>query len=127
MMSDALIAFSACFVFDMKTGLFSIAGLVIKAFVVDMVIENINLCKYFSIVTSHHREVSEFIIHELKHTCTVIDAVGAYTNEPKKVVMIACRRGEAVRLRQYVRSIDSKAFMFITNTSEIIGKGFRGV
>ena len=127
MVSDVLIALSACVVFDIKTGMFSLMGLVIKAFVVDLVLENINLCKYFSIVTEHHEEVSNFIIHDLKHSCTVIDAVGAYTNEPKKVVMVACRRGEALQLRQYVRSVDSKAFMFITNTSEIIGKGFRGV
>ena len=127
LMSDALIAFSACFVFDIKTGMFSVMGLVIKAFVVDMVIESINLCKYFSIVTEKHEEISDFIIKELKHTCTVLDAVGAYSHEKKKVVMVACRRSEAVRLRQYVRSIDQKAFMFITNTSEIIGKGFRGV
>lgn len=127
LMSDALIAFSACFVFDIKTGMFSVMGLVIKAFVVDMVIESINLCKYFSIVTEKHEEVSDFIIKELKHTCTVLDAVGAYSHEKKKVILVACRRSEAVRLRQYVRSIDQKAFMFITNTSEIIGKGFRGV
>ena len=127
LVSDALIAASACLVFDIKTGMFSLMGLVIKAFVVDMVIENINLCKYFCIVTEYHKEVSQFIIRDLKHTCTVIDAIGAYSGDPKKVIMVACRRGEAVQLRQYVRSIDNKAFMFITNTSEIIGKGFRGV
>ena len=127
MVSDVLIAASAMFIFDIKTGLFSLLGLAMKAFVVDMVIENINLCKYFSIVTVKHDEVCDYIIKELKHSCTILDAIGGYTQEEKKVVMVACRRSEAVRLRQYVRSIDDKAFMFITNTSEIIGKGFRGV
>lgn len=127
MVSDALIAFSACFVFDIKTGMYSLMGLVIKAFVVDLVIENINLCKYFSIVTAQPEEISRFIIHDLKRSCTVVDAVGAYTHEDKKVLMVACRRSEAILLRQFVKSVDNKAFMFITNTSEIIGKGFRGV
>ena len=57
----------------------------------------------------------------------VIDAMGAYTHAGCKVVLIACRRGEAVRLRQKCKTIDPKCFMFITNTSEIIGKGFRTV
>lgn len=127
MVSDALIAGSACFVFDIETGLFSLLGLIIKAFVVDLVIENINLCKYFSIVTVKPEEISDFIIKKLNRGCTMVDAVGAYTHEEKKVVMVACRRSEAVQLRQFVRSVDSKAFMFITNTSEIIGKGFRGL
>lgn len=127
LLSDALIAFSACFVFDIRTGLFSVLGLIIKAFVVDSVIESINLCKYFSIVTTHPEEVCSYIMETLKHGCTTLDAEGAYTHTNKKLILAACRRGEAVRLRQFVRSVDPKAFISITNTSEIIGKGFRSV
>lgn len=127
LISDALIAFSACFVFGIRTGLFSLLGLIIKAFVVDSVIESINLCKYFSIVTSHPDEICDYIIHEIKRSSTLVDAVGAYSHEDRKVIMVACKRGEAVKLRSYIKSVDPKAFMFITNTSEIIGKGFRSV
>ena len=102
-------------------------GLFLKAFVVDSVIESINLCKYFSIVTSRPQEICDYIIHTLKHSSTVLDAEGAYTHADKKVVLVACRRGEAVKLRKRVKEIDPDAFLFITNTSEIIGKGFRSV
>lgn len=127
LVSDALIAFSACFVFDIRTGLFSLLGLIIKAFVVDSVIESINLCKYFSIVTSCPDAICDYIIREMNRSSTVIDAIGAYSHEDRKVILVACRRSEAVRLRQYIKTVDPKAFMFITNTSEIIGKGFRTV
>ena len=127
LVSDALIAFSACFVFDIRTGLFSLLGLIIKAFVVDSVIESINLCKYFSIVTSCPDAICDYIIREMNRSSTVIDAIGAYSHEDRKVTLVACRRSEAVRLRQYIKTVDPKAFMFITNTSEIIGKGFRTV
>ena len=127
LVSDTLIAFSAMFVFDIRTGLFSLLGLAIKAFMVDSVIEGINLCKYFSIVTTHPEEICDYIIHKMNRSSTIVDATGAYSHEGCKVVMVACRRGEAVKLRAYVRSVDKKAFMFITNTSEIIGKGFRSV
>lgn len=127
LVSDALIAFSACFVFDIRTGLFSLLGLIIKAFVVDSVIESINLCKYFSIVTSCPDAICDYIIQEMNRSSTVIDAIGAYSHENRKVILVACRRSEAVRLRQYIKTVDPKAFMFITNTSEIIGKGFRTV
>ena len=127
LVSDALIAFSACFVFDIRTGLFSLLGLIIKAFVVDSVIESINLCKYFSIVTSCPDAICDYIIREMNRSSTVIDAIGAYSHENRKVILVACRRSEAVRLRQYIKTVDPKAFMFITNTSEIIGKGFRTV
>ncbi len=125
--SDGLIALSSCWIFGMKTGLFSLLGLFLKAFVVDSVIENINLCKFFSIVTSKPEEICEYIIQELNRSSTVVDAMGAYSHLDRKVVLIACRRGEAVRLRQRCKQIDPQCFMFITNTSEIIGKGFRTV
>ncbi len=125
--SDGLIALSACFIFGMQTGLFSLLGLFLKAFVVDSVIESINLCKFFAIVTSKPQEICEYIIQDMNRSSTVIDAMGAYTHAGCKVVLIACRRGEAVRLRQKCKTIDPKCFMFITNTSEIIGKGFRTV
>ena len=47
---DLLIAVSACFVFDITTGLFSLCGLFTKTIVIDTAIENINLCKYLTIV-----------------------------------------------------------------------------
>jgi len=125
--SDSLIALSSCFLFGMKTGLFSLLGLFLKAFVVDSVIESINLCKFFSIVTSKPDEICDYIIHNLNHSSTVIDAEGAYSHTGCKVVLTACRRGEAVKLRQKSKEIDPHSFMFITNTSEIIGKGFRSV
>ncbi len=125
--SDSLIALSSCFLFGMKTGLFSVLGLFLKAFVVDSVIESINLCKFFSIVTSKPEEICDYIIHTLNRSSTVIDAQGAYSHEGRKVILIACRRGEAVKLRRKSKEIDPQSFMFITNTSEIIGKGFRSV
>lgn len=127
LVSDALIAASACFVFGIRTGLFSQLGLVIKAFVVDSVIESINLCKYFSIVTACPDAICDYVIREMNRSSTVIDAVGAYSHEDRKVIMVACRRSEAVKLRHFIKTVDPKAFMFITNTSEIIGKGFRSV
>lgn len=125
--SDGLIALSSCWIFGMETGLFSLLGLFLKAFVVDSVIESINLCKFFSIVTSKPQEICDYIIKDLNRSCTVVDAVGGYSHQGRKVVLIACRRGEAVHLRRRCKQVDPQCFMFITNTSEIIGKGFRSV
>ncbi len=125
LISDSVIALASCFFFGVETGMFSVMGLFLKAFVVDSVIESINLCKFFSIVTSKPEEICDFIIKELHHSSTVVDGQGAFSHENRKVVLTAVRRGEAVRLRQKCKQLDPHAFMFITNTSEIIGKGFR--
>ena len=123
--SDSIIALSSFLFFGVETGLFSLLGLFLKAFVVDSVIESFNLCKFFPIVTTKPDEICDYIIHELNHSSTVVDGQGAYSHQDKKVVLTAVRRGEAVRLRKKCKEIDPHSFMFITNTSEIIGKGFR--
>ena len=76
--SDSVIALAACFLFGVETGMFSILGLFLKAFVVDSVIESINLCKFFSIVTSKPTEICDYIIKELHHSSTVVDGEGAF-------------------------------------------------
>lgn len=125
LMADFLVAFSACFVFGIHTGLFSILGLLMKSMLVDTVIEGINQCKYMHIVCSDPEPICTFIANQLHRGATILEATGAYTHQHKFVVLTVMSRGQAVFLRRYVRSIEPHAFIMTTSTSEIIGKGFR--
>ena len=124
---DFSITVAACFAFGMETGLFSVLGLMLKSVIVDMVLENIKVHKAFQIITSKPNEMIAFITDELKRGATKIDGEGAFTHEDKTVILTVVNRYQAVRLRQYARSVDEHCFILITNTTEIIGTGFRGV
>lgn len=124
---DFIVAASAFIVFDIQTGLFSLLGLFAKAFLVDAVIESLNTCKYFVVITEKSEEISEFIIKNLHHGVTVSAAVGEYTHTEKSMIHTVCKRMEAVRLRSRIKEIDPHAFIIITTSSEIIGRGFRSV
>jgi uncharacterized membrane-anchored protein YitT (DUF2179 family) len=125
--TDFVIALSAFWVFGMQTGLFSMLGLFAKAFLVDGVIESMNTCKYFTIVTSKPEEISKYITAGIHRSFTKIQGVGGYTGEERTVLLTVCRRMEGVKLRKIVKQIDPNAFIIVSNSSEIIGKGFRGV
>ena len=125
--SDLIITLMACVAFGMETGLFSVLGLVIKSLLVDMVLENIKTHKYFHIITTHPAEIENFITRTLHRGATEIHGEGAYTHEGRTVMMTVVNRHEAILLRKYVKTVDPKAFVLIMNTSEIVGKGFRGV
>lgn len=125
--TDFLIAAGAFYVFGIKAGLYSILGLFSKAFLVDGIIENINSCKYFVVITDHAAEVREYIIKEMHHGVTDSAVVGGYTHKERTMLHTVCRRGEAVRLRRRIREIDPHAFIIITTSNEIIGRGFRSV
>ena len=112
-------------VLSVQTGLFSLLGFFAKVFVVDDVIDSINLCKAFTIITTKPDQINEFIMCDIHHGATVYPAQGAYTGEDKTVIVTVCKRSEAIRLRKRVMEIDPHAFILITKTSEIMGKGFR--
>ena len=112
-------------VFSAQTGLFSMLGLFAKVFVVDDIIDSINLCKSFTIITTKPDEIINYITSEIHHGATVIEAKGAYTGDGKSVIMTVCRRSEAIKLRKKVEEIDIHSFIIINKTSEIMGKGFR--
>ncbi len=121
---DVLPVVFAFFVFGPTTGLFSTLGLLAKSLVIDSVIENINKCKCFTIVCDHPEPICEFIIHDLVRSATVYEAKGAFSHQTKTVIMTTMKRAQAMRLRMFIRKTEPTAFILISNSSEIIGKGF---
>ena len=125
--SDIIITVSACFAFGMETGLFSILGLIIKSLFMDLVLDNLMTKKCFQIITSDPEPIAAFITGTLHRGATRLQGEGVYTHEGKSVLMAVVSRHEAVQLRNFIRSHDPAAFLIITSSTEIIGKGFRGV
>ena len=123
--ADFIVALSACFVFGIRTGLFSILGLLMKSMLVDSVIEGINQCKYLHIICQDPEVICDFIVQKLHRGATICEATGAYTHHKLYLVLSVVSRGQAVALRHYVRQVEPHAFIMTTSTSEIIGKGFR--
>lgn len=121
---DVLAVVLAFFVFGPTTGLFSSLGLMAKSLVIDDVIENMNLCKCFTIVCDNPEPICDYIINGLHRSATVYQAQGAFTHHKKTVIMTTMRRTQAVKLRNYIRRSEPTAFILISNSSEIIGKGF---
>ena len=113
--------------FDAQTGMFTMLGLFAKVFVVDDIIESMDMCKAFTIITTKPDEINAYIMQDIRHGVTTYPAKGAYTGADKTVIITVCRRSEAMRLRRRVLSIDPQAFIIITKTSEIMGKGFRDI
>lgn len=122
--SDLFIAAAALFIFDIKAGLCSLLGLVLKSVLVDSVIESLNRRKALIIITTRPQECCDYITHTLIRGATIWDGKGAYTQEEHWVVLTVVSRGQAILLRRYMMELDPMAFTIATNSSEIFGKGF---
>ncbi len=122
---DILISAASFFTFGIKTGLYSVLGLMSMTFLIDVALESFGSCKYFVIITDKPDEIINFILTEMDHGATLVKGEGVYTHNEKVMLHTVCRRREAIRLQKYIKRIDPHAFTIITTSSEIIGRGFR--
>ncbi len=125
--ADLIVAVGACFAFGMETGLFSLFGLFLKSYMVDAVMDNLRTYKVFQIITDNPDPICKFIMENLHHSATIMEGRGSFTHEERKVIMTVINRSQAIRLQLFVRATDPHSFITITSSSEIVGKGFRGM
>ena len=127
LLTDLAFTIAGFFIFDIKTGLYSLLGLSIRSFMIDNFIESFNLSKYFNVVCSHPEPICDFITHDLMRSATIVDAQGAFSGEHRYIIFTALNRQQAIKLRNFIKQQEPGAFILISNTSEIIGKGFHNV
>ncbi|MBQ8525464.1 MAG: YitT family protein [Clostridia bacterium] len=124
--ADFIIVMMTFFVFGIETWLFCVLGVAAKMFVMNDVIESLNSSKYLTIITKKGYEVQQYIINEIHKGATVSNSFhGGFSNEEKSVVLTALTRRQALLVKNYAKKIDPQAFIVISTTSDIIGKGFR--
>ena len=125
LISDVAIVALSFIAFDVRTGLFSVCGLLAKSIFVDRTMDQMRLCKYFTIISSDPEPICDFIQNVLNRSTTLYNAEGGYSHENKKVILCALDRRQAVILQRFIRQPDDSAFIMITKSSETFGKGFR--
>ena len=127
LLTDILVTIFGFFIFDVETGLYSVLGLAVRSFMIDGFIENLNQSKYFNVVCNDPEPICNYIVHKLNRGATVCHAQGAFSGQDKYVIFTAMNPSQAVKLRNYVKANAPDAFILISNTSEIIGKGFHSI
>ena len=127
MISDLIFTLAGFLVFNVKTGLYSLFGLIMRSALIDNFIESFNRSKYFHVVTSNATCICDFIQNDLQRGATIVNATGAFTGDDKYIILTVLSPSQAVKLRNFIKEQEPKAFFLVSNTSEIIGKGFHSV
>lgn len=124
MLIDMIVVLISFYTFDVDKGLFSVLGLFTKSFLLDGVIESIGKTKYITIITTKPEEIGDYILKTVNHSYTAYDAEGGYSHEKRKILVTVCKRGEALKIKAKVKSVDPDSFVILTDANEILGKGF---
>ncbi len=123
--SNLLVLALSLITFNIQLALFSAISIFISSRVMDMVIYGPELNLTAMIISDNADDITYAIIHNLQRGCTCLPAQGAYTGEDKNIIMVTVARTQLPKLKEVVFQLDPQAFITVSETIEVYGKGFR--
>ncbi len=81
--------------------------------------------KMMTIITSQGQAIANSINEEVGRGCTIIPASGAYTGDPRQVLMCACSKNQISAIRKITFRMDNHAIVTIGSYDEAFGEGFQ--
>ena len=122
---DALIVIIGAFAVDNL--ILSLLG-VVSAFICAITIDKLFLGESSAfiahIVSDKYEEINQAVIEKMQRTTTIIDAVGGYSKQGKKMVIVTFAMRQYAVFCAMVSSIDKNAFVTVHRAHEINGEGW---
>ena len=107
--------------------LFAIIAMYLSSQLVNFVVMNFGtkLAKSVYIFSSEHTpEISRRVIAELHHGGTVFHGTGIYTSKTRSMLLVIVPNNQMNTIMKIVHEEDPKAFVFVTEAYEVLGRGF---
>lgn len=106
-----------------KVALYTLVTIFVYGRVLDLIQSGVPL-KSVTIISDQSEALVDRIMVDLGRGATFLHGRGAYSCEPKDVIICVVSLPEIGRLKQAVREVDPLAFMIVQNAGEVLGKGF---
>ncbi|MDD3853616.1 MAG: YitT family protein [Syntrophomonadaceae bacterium] len=110
--------------FDLKIAMYTAISMWVGGKVTDTVLQGFNHNKSVMIISDKSPEIASRIMNEMRRGVTYLEGQGAYSGQSKLVISCVISNYEIPRINEIVNSIDKKAFIFVTGTVEVTGRGF---
>ena len=126
---DGAIIILGGFVFkDINSVLYGAISTIALSLIIDRLMLGSNTGKMAIIITQNMgTEISKEIDAQIGRGSTHVDATGTYTKEHKDMIFCTCSNKEIHKVRNIVHHLDKKAFVMITDSSEVLGEGFKSM
>ncbi len=124
LLADFLVTLFAAFVFGARLGMYALLGIVINSIIIDKMIAGFNIKINMMIISNEADTINNYILNDLERGTTIYHATGGYSKEDKKVINTIVSRREYIKIRNFVKKIDERAFVSISYITEVEGEGF---
>ena len=123
-LADLLIVIFAGFAFGITKSMYAMLGVLMNGFVVDYIIDGLNVKKELTIISDNNQVFKQYIIDTLDRGFTVYYGKGGYSNKEKEILVVVTSKREYIKLRNFIHETDPNVFLTVNTTHEVYGEGF---
>lgn len=122
---NAFIFIGASFIFGLESALYSALTYYIAKNVIDIIQVGLEKSKSVRVVSRKSEEIGDAIQSRLGRGVTYSSGRGGFSNEPTEILNCVINRMEENKLVSIIKDIDDKAFVVISDVSEVRGGSFK--
>ena len=101
--------------------------ILISAPILDAVLIGGRSAVQMMVFSERYEEIADYIIHEMDRGVTAIQALGWYTKQEKRVLLIVMRQKEVHQVTRTIKELDGKAFISVSPANNVYGEGFEEI
>lgn len=120
-----IIVSSLGYFFSIDKVLFTLILMFINYNVVDKIQLGVGKQKQVLAISEKNEEIAREIYKEVHRGATYIKGVTSYKKKDVYILYVVCSSKQLVKIRQIIKEIDPDAFVAVSDTSEILGNGFK--
>ncbi len=122
---DVAIISSSYIVFhDVEKIMYGLITMAIFSYALDLVLSGNNQSVQILIISNKYDELADKILTTGNKGVTIIDSIGGYTRENRKILMVISRKRSSSILFKLIKDIDPDAFVTMGNVTNVFGQGF---
>lgn len=121
---DGLVVVMSAFAFSVNKSLFAILAIILQSLVLDEAITGADRRIAINIISNKSEEINNYIIHQVVRGTTIYIAKGGYSGLDHSVITAIVTRAQYLKIKNYVESVDPKAFIYTYAATEVTGEGF---
>lgn len=121
---DIVITAAGILVFGVRIAMYSIIVVYLTARVSDRIMEGSTSSKMLYIISDHAQEIAQKIMNDMGRGVTGLHGRGMYTNQEKTILICVIAPREIAHIKDAVLEIDSRAFVIVNDSREVLGEGF---
>ena len=113
------------FIIGLEGAIYGLVSTFVDGLLTDNVLRSFDRRRQVIVISNRPKETAAFITEELGRGVTIFHGEGGFTQEERPALLCVLTPRQTVDLKRHLSVSDPKAFMIVSDASEVLGRGFK--